>query len=120
METNTHNTSTAKVVMCSDSQNERYHVLTLRHVGGGCGPTSSSVTEIYFLNPGQGFHGFGGSSSGLVARKTASMIVRRCSNASDWSDVEYDINGEKARAVWAHVAKRVALGDVLCTIADSK
>jgi hypothetical protein len=47
--------------------------------------------RIYLLNPGDCFQGFGGSSSGLVVRKTASLIVRDVDN---WGceDTEYDIN----------------------------
>jgi len=51
----------------------------------------SEVKRIYLLNPGDCFQGFGGSKSGLVAKKTASLIVRE-SGPYGTEDVEYDIN----------------------------
>jgi hypothetical protein len=47
--------------------------------------------RVYLLNPGDHFERFGGSSRGLVVRKTASLIVSE-SQGGCRSDVEYDIN----------------------------
>lgn len=58
--------------------------------------------SVYLLNPGDCFELFGGSSRGLVARKTASLVTRS-SGPMGSHDVEYDINGENARKIWAWV-----------------
>lgn len=38
---------------------------------------NGSQIAFYLLNPGEVFAGFGGSSRGLLVRKTASLITRR-------------------------------------------
>lgn len=64
-------------------------------------------TQVYLLNAGDWFPGFGGSRSGLVAVKTASLIVRQTGNMG-LTDTEYTVNDQK---VWnrifnvAHAAK---------------
>ena len=52
-------------------------------------------TRIYLLNPGQLFPGFGGSRSGLLVGKTASLIMRQTA-AWGCRDTEYDIADPKA------------------------
>lgn len=55
---------------------------------------------IHMLNPGQHFPNFGGSRSGLVVGKTASMITQhRTPNALH--DVEHDIHDP---AIWKFIA----------------
>lgn len=66
------------------------------------------TVEIHMLNPGQLFDKFGGSRSGLVVGKTASLITRRISamgivdreldiyDADIWEWLARLINGEKA------------------------
>jgi hypothetical protein len=46
--------------------------------------------EVYLLNPGDAFQGFGGSRQAHVVRKTASLIVRA---VSPWGmkDTEYNL-----------------------------
>lgn len=97
----------------SNSQNAALHILTLHHVGKDCEPGSTSRSEVYLLNAGQHFVGFGGSSSGLTARKTGSMIVRFCNQAGGWSDTEYALNDASAMKFWTHLTWRVTQGDVL-------
>lgn len=56
-------------------------------------------TEVYLLNPGDFFADFGGSRSGLVVRKTASLIVRQ-SGPMGTHDVEHDVNNQ---TVWNQI-----------------
>lgn len=64
--------------------------------------------RVYLLNPGDHFHYFGGSSRGLVVRKTASLIVST-NQYGCRSDVEYNV-GDKA--TWERIlrAYRASLG----------
>src|SRR5262245_57715897 len=64
--------------------------------------------RVYLLNPGDHFQYFGGSSRGLVVRKTASLIVSEKQGGCR-SDTEYDINKPD---VWARIlnAYRGSLG----------
>jgi hypothetical protein len=80
--------------------NAKYRVMEFKVAG--------SRKAVYLLNPGDHFQRFGGSSCGLVVRKTASLIV------SEWQggcrhDTEYDINKPD---VWARIlnAYRGSLG----------
>lgn len=50
--------------------------------------------EIYLLNPGNCFAGFGGSSAGLLVRKTASLIVRNTAGGM-CNDTEYSVNDKR-------------------------
>jgi len=56
--------------------------------------------EVHMLNVGQGMTPFGGSSSGLLVRKTASLVTRR---KDSWGtkDVEWDIHDP---SVWNWIA----------------
>ena len=56
-----------------------------------------SRKQIHLLNAGQHFRRFGGSSHGLLVRKTASLIVREIDEAYGITDTEYDVND---KAVW--------------------
>lgn len=56
--------------------------------------------EVHMLNVGDAFPGFGGSSSSLVARKTASLVTRHA-GAWGFNDREWDIHSPKA---WAWLA----------------
>lgn len=93
------------------SMNDKYRVLTVRHVGEGCNPESTAHTTVYLLDPGQAFDRFGGSSAGLVVKKTASMIVSYFDSAAGRKDTEYALNDKKALQVWAHLVNRIAKGD---------
>ena len=55
--------------------------------------------RVYLLNPGDHFDRFGGSSSGLLVRKTASLITR---DDGPWgrNDYETDIH---SKATWAAI-----------------
>ena len=67
-------------------------VLTVRH------PSDNKArTEVYALNPGDSFPAFGGSRHALIARKTASIVLRQAFSGMT-SDIEYDIHDPK---VWA-------------------
>lgn len=58
--------------------------------------------EIHVLNSGDVFENFGGSKHGLVAQKTASLVVR--SRGVDLRDVEYDIYDA---GVWAWIGRLI-------------
>jgi hypothetical protein len=51
--------------------------------------------EYHVIKPGENFPGFGGSSRGLTAVKTPSLIVRQHSEGG-LRDVEYDVHDPKA------------------------
>lgn len=59
--------------------------------------------EIHMLNPGDTFPGFGGSSSGLVVRKTASLVTRTTTSTGT-SDVELDIHNPET---WQWLARLI-------------
>lgn len=59
--------------------------------------------EVYLLNPGECFPRFGGSSSGLVVNKTASIITRTYQSGS-FMDTEYDI---KDREFWGYLGRLI-------------
>lgn len=56
--------------------------------------------EVHMLNVGEGMTPFGGSSSGLLVRKTASLVTR---HRHSWGikDVEWDIHDP---SVWNWIA----------------
>jgi hypothetical protein len=62
----------------------------------------------YILGPGQMFPGFGGSSSGLLVGKTASLIIRRV-GAWGSQDSEYDVNDAGA---WEYLRRCMAHGKI--------
>lgn len=70
------------------------HVLTLH--------MSESRIEIHMLNPREMFPRFGGSRSGLLVGKTASMITRQIQHG--WSDTERDIHDP---FVWDLLARAI-------------
>lgn len=76
--------------------NEKHRIMTIKY-----GPNRS---EVHILNPGDCFDGFGGSSRGLVVRKTASLIVREVGPSFGLNDTEYNVNDKKA---WARIAKQL-------------
>jgi hypothetical protein len=63
--------------------------------------SGSNTTTVYMVNPGDVFHGFGGSRHALSPKKTASMIVRSL-GPMGLNDCEYDIND---KAVWQSLMK---------------
>lgn len=65
--------------------------------------TGKTVCEVYMLNPGQHFPGFGGSRHGLTVQKTASLIVRNTQGGCI-TDVEHDITDG---TVWAWLARLI-------------
>lgn len=95
------------------SSNEEFRIATLLHVGEGCHPNSKARTDVYVLNPGQRFDRFGGSSTGLVVEKTASLIVSRTDEAGGRYDAEYAVNDAKAMNFWSYLTERVDKGDRL-------
>ena len=70
---------------------------------------SPATIEIHMLQPGEHFPKFGGSSRGLTARKTASLITRTKAFGT-WSDVEYDIAD---KSFWMWLAERINNADHL-------
>jgi len=73
---------------------------------------SKVKVQVYILNPGDVFEGFGGSRHGLAVRKTASLIIR---TTAVWGqrDVEYNVNDKEA---W----KAIQEGHSLAAIARSE
>lgn len=59
--------------------------------------------EVYVLNPGDVFAGFGGSRHGLCVKKTASLIIREYSYAGTMTDTEFDVNSAKT---WEWIGRR--------------
>lgn len=53
------------------------------------------TTRVYILQPGQCFERFGGSSAGLVVRKTPSLIVQQ-DDQFGRNDIEFDVHDKKA------------------------
>ena len=65
--------------------------------------SENTTFEIYLLNPGSTFQGFGGSKQGLTVRKTASLIIRRyCHESGSMEDSEYDIDDH---GIWSSITK---------------
>jgi hypothetical protein len=65
--------------------------------------SENTTFEIYLLNPGCTFQGFGGSKQGLTVRKTASLIIRRYDHESgSMEDSEYDIDDH---GIWSSITK---------------
>jgi hypothetical protein len=64
---------------------------------------SDNTIEVYLLNPGEHFPGFGGSKQGLTVRKTASLIVRQTSPTGQ-QDVEF---GVADPATWARLRRLI-------------
>lgn len=92
--------------------NEATKVLTLK-----IGP---SILEVYMLNPGQRFDGFGGSRGGLTVSKTASLIVRTSHGPMSMiRDTELDITDDW---FWQTIAKCINAGepDALKATAETK
>ena len=69
----------------------------------------ASRKRVYLLNPGDHFDRFGGSSRGLVVRKTASLIVSENQGGCRY-DSEDDVN---KKDVWARIlhAYRASLAE---------
>lgn len=67
--------------------NEKFRIATVK--------VEDADIDVFILNPGDSFQGFGGSSAGLVVRKTASLITRK-RGPHGWSDTEYAINDKSA------------------------
>lgn len=65
--------------------------------------TQKVVAEVYLLNPGEFFEGFGGSRHPLPIRKTASLITRSIQGGCI-SDTEYDIT---SGTPWAWIARLI-------------
>lgn len=76
--------------------NEKFLVLKYRAHG--------IDTEVYLLDPGEIFEGFGGSRHGLPIKKTASLIVRQSGPGIGGmlKDTEYGIN---RKDIWDHILK---------------
>lgn len=70
-----------------NSTNDRKPVMTLA--------SETCTVEVYLLNVGEHFDGFGGSSSGLTVMKTASMVTRTI-DAMGHHDVEWELASPNA------------------------
>lgn len=81
--------------MANEDHNEQFKITEFKN--------GADTKSVYLLNPGQVFSGFGGSRSGLLVRKTASLIVRESGPAGCY-DTEYDIADKKVwdRIFYAH------------------
>lgn len=81
--------------------NARYRIMDFK-IGG-------ERRRVYLLNPGDHFERFGGSSRGLLVRKTASLIVSETQGGCR-TDIEYDIGNKDVweRILYAYyVSKKV-------------
>lgn len=67
-------------------------------------PDSKDKIEVHMLNVGDRMVPFGGSSSGLTARKTASLVTRH-RNVWGTKDIEWDIHDPE---VWNWLASLTA------------
>lgn len=94
------------VTSVAPKHNDQYKVLEFVH---GASSSSGVTVEVYLLNPGDYFEGFGGSRHGLVVRKTASLIIRTKHQAWGFRDVEYNVNDKEA---WKAVAEGINLSYV--------
>jgi hypothetical protein len=55
--------------------------------------SESTTFEVYILNEGEVFKGFGGSKRGLLVQRGASLIIRRYDHESgSMEDGEHDVN----------------------------
>lgn len=68
--------------------------------------TGKTVTEVYLLNPGESFEGFGGSRHALPIKKTASLIIRSTQGGCV-SDFEHDVTDG---TTWAWLARLINEG----------
>lgn len=77
--------------------NERFRIMTITstHTDSETGATSTHRRELYILQPGQRFEGFGGSRAGLLVTKTASLIIRDI-DACGTRDLEVNVNDAHA------------------------
>jgi hypothetical protein len=73
----------------SKDLNEKHRIATIS--------IENTKVDVFLLNPGSAFEGFGGSSSALPVRKTASLITRT-RTVHGWSDREYNLADRQA---WA-------------------
>jgi len=102
------------------NDNQQYLIFTVIHDSPSNGMRITDAndnphpakTQVYLLNPGERFLGFGGSSTGLVAQKTASLITRHI-QFDVIQDTEYHINSGKGREIWKHLIKRINMGDTV-------
>ena len=78
------------------------HILTLTSPPPTSPGDSPTRLEVHILNAGEFFPGFGGSSHGLIARKTASLITRQVSVMT--SDTEWNVHDRQA---WKWIANLV-------------
>jgi hypothetical protein len=85
---------TCKEAVMAVETNDRQPCLKVSAPGG-------ETFELYLLNAGESFRGFGGSRSGLLVTKTASLIIRHRNKSGMQADTEYDIAD---KAVWTTVA----------------
>ena len=83
--------------------NERFCIMDFR-IGG-------ERRRVYLLNPGDHFERFGGSSRGLVVRKTASLIVSETQGGCR-SDMEFNLADKEAweRILYAYIVSKKVPG----------
>ena len=80
------------------------HIFTLTSPPPTSPDDSPTRIEVHILNAGEFFPGFGGSSRGLVARGTASLVTRSVSVMT--SDTEWHVHDRKA---WKWIADLVSI-----------
>lgn len=93
-----YDTQEAAFAKSKDDPNHKYRVLEM--VLGTEGTPERCRIRVYLLNPGECYAGFGGSRSGLVVRKTASLVVSTLQCGS-LREVEYDLRGMPEGDTWA-------------------
>lgn len=94
------------VTAVAPRHNDQYKVMEFVH---GAASASGVTIEVYILNPGDWFEGFGGSRHGLVVQVTASLIIRTKHEAWGFKDVEYNVNDKQA---WKSIAEGINLSYV--------
>jgi hypothetical protein len=91
--------------------NEKFRIMTITSTATDTetGATSTHRRELYILQPGQKFEGFGGSRAGLLVKGTASLIVRDYHGGSR-QDYEKNVNDADA---WRAIRELIAAGGIV-------
>lgn len=72
-------------------------------------------TEVYLINPGESFPGFGGGRHSLLITGTASLITRSI-GPNGLRDTEYNIDDPK---IWTWISKLINQRDGVYPVAQT-